>query len=765
MFGSFARFLVRRRVVVLIAAVVAFALSGIFGRGVERNLTSGGFADPGTDSIRAAEVLDREFTGGSRNLVLLVTAEEGVDRPAAVRAGMALTEELASEEGIASVESYWSLRVPALASTDGTQALVLGEILGDEDEVIERLEQLTATYTRSDDVLDVSVGGFAEAFRQVSETVRADLTRAELIAFPIVLILLLLIFRSVVAALLPLAVGAVAVVGTIAILQLLAGVTDVAVYALNLTTALGLGLAIDYSLFIVSRFREELARGLAVDDAVVRTLETAGKTVVFSGGTVAISLAALLVFPQVFMRSFAYSGIAVTGIAVGGATAALPALLAVLGRRVDSLRILRRRPVAEGEGRWHRIAVAVMRRPIPIATMVTAFLVLVGAPFLHVNFGSVDDRVLPAENPARRVAEEQRDNFAGNESAPVTIVAAGIGNPRVRKTEIHEYAIALSTVEGVERVDALTGSYIDGARVIPANPTSVHYASSGSTWLSAVPAVEPISAEAKRMVADLRAVEPPFNGVLVGGLSAEVFDSQESLLRRLPVAIGAIAAITFGVLFLMVGSLFVPVKALVMNTLSLTTMFGAMVWIFQEGHLSRLLGFTATGALDLNIPILMFCLAFGLSMDYEVFLLSRIREEYDRTGDNATAVAMGLEKTGGIVTAAAALIAVVFIAFATSRITIIKLFGIGLALAVIVDATLVRALLVPATMKLAGEVNWWLPRPLRRIYQRYGIHEDGRARGEAEVLPMPSGEPQPPGTVRPERRTREEEPELERRYP
>ncbi len=724
MLTSLGWFLVRRRVVVCAAAVVALVVCGALGSGVAQKLTSGGLLDPGAESSRAAEALGRDFGQEERNLLLLVTAQEGVDDPAVARAGRALTRELAAEAGVVDVESYWTLRAPTLASTDGTQALVVGRILGDEDEVGRRVERLAAAYTRSDDLLRVAVGGPAEVFRQVLETSESDLVRAEAIAFPITLALLLLVFGSVVAALLPLAVGGLAVVGTFALLALLTGVTDVSIYALNLTTGLSLGLAIDYSLFVVSRFREELAAGADVGNAVVTTVRTAGKTVAFSSATVAISLSALLIFPQAFMRSFAYVGIAVTGIALLGALVVLPALLAVLGRRVDSLRIGRQRAVVAGQGRWHRIAVVVMRRPVPIATAVVALLVLLGLPFLGVEFGGTDDRVLPAGNPARLVAEDLRENFAGQEFSAATVVVPGDEDLAIdSRRELNSYAAELSAVDGVQRVDAATGFYIDGTRVAPAGPIAERFASQAGTWLSVVPAVEPISPAGAAMVADLRAVDAPFGDVLVGGSSAVFVDARESLLARVPAAVGIIAAVTFLLLFLMFGSLLVPTKALVLNLLSLTAMFGAMVWVFQDGHLSGLLGFTPTGTLDLTIPILMFCMAFGLSMDYEVFLLSRMKEEHDRHGDNAAAVAMGLEKTGGIVTAAAALLAAVLLTFATSGITLVKLFTIGLALAVVMDATLVRMCLVPAFMKLAGEANWWLPRPLRRIYDRFGISD------------------------------------------
>ena len=729
MLTALARAVTRHRRLVLLAAVALLVLSAIVGGGVADDLTTGGFADPDAEASRAADVLATEFDQGAANVVLLATAPDGVDAPAAAAAGLDLTDRLAAEPDVVDVVSYWSLRAPPLAAADGGQAMVLGRITGSEDHVTERAGELTEAFTGTHDGLTVAVGGTAEVFRQVGETVEADLVRAESIAFPITLLLLLFVFGSVVAALLPLAVGGLAVLGTFLVLSLLTGVTDVSIYALNLTTALGLGLAIDYSLFIVSRYREELAIGQPVRDAVIRTVRTAGRTVLFSGATVAISLAALLIFPQVFMRSFAYAGIAVVGVALLGSVVVLPALLMVLGRRIDSLRVRRTHPAVAGEGRWHRIATTVMRRPLPIATVVVVLLVVLGLPFLRVEFGQADDRVLPVGNAAREVADDLRDGFTGNEAGAATVVARG-------DRDVSGYAAALSQIDGVARVDTVEGSYVDGAPVAPATPASARFAGDDVTWLSVVPSVEPVSPGGERLVGDLRAVDAPFDEVLVGGPSAELVDGKAALFERVPWAIGLIAVVTFVLLFLMFGSLLVPLKALVLNALSLTAMFGAMVWIFQDGNLSRELGFTATGTLDTSMPILMFCMAFGLSMDYEVFLLSRIKEEHDRTGDNTAAVAMGLERTGRIVTAAAALLAIVFIAFATSGVTFIKLVGIGLALAIVMDATLVRATLVPAFMRLAGRANWWAPRPLRRLYERAGIGE-----GEPPTRAAPAGGP------------------------
>ncbi|MGH3923562.1 MAG: MMPL family transporter, partial [Pseudonocardiaceae bacterium] len=566
MIAWLAQFLVRRRTMVILATTLVLVVCGFFGSGVASKLTSGGFEDPNAESSTAAEVLEREFGRGSSNLHLLVTTPAGVDDPAVTQAGLALTRELANEAGVIDVRSYWSQRATPLASTDGTEALILGRILGDEDEVATRVEQLVTIYTRSNDQFDVTVGGSAAIAGQLRDTIESDQVRAETVAFPVLLLLLVLVFGSVGAALLPLAVGAIAVVGTLAILRLLTGVTDVSVYALNLTAGLGLGLAIDYSLFMVSRFREELAAGLSVDEAVVRTVRTAGRAVAFSGILVAISLAALLIFPQVFMRSFAYAGLTVVAVAMVGALIVLPALLAILGHRVNAVRIWRRHPTPAVESRWHRIAVAVMRRPISVATGVVAVLLLLGAPFLNVEFGGVDSRVLPADNPARVVSEEVRENFAGNESAAVTVVVPDRGDPTADRARIATYARELSLVAGVARVDAATGSYLSGQRVTP-NPAAASHLSAEGTWLSVIPAVEPISPAAKTLVADLRAVDPPFEDVLIGGPSAAFVDSQQSLFRLLPVAIGMIATVTFILLFLMFGSLFVPTKAILLNVL------------------------------------------------------------------------------------------------------------------------------------------------------------------------------------------------------
>ncbi|MFA9446583.1 MMPL family transporter [Egicoccus sp. AB-alg6-2] len=767
-------FVVRHRWQVLAVTLALLAVAGMVGGDVASRLSAGGFDDPQAESSRAADLLADRFKGGVPNLVVVVdatdlaaspavaanaepTAATGddrsgpgtmpgsalVDHPEVAAAAQRLVTALAAEEGVAEVVSYWTLgNVPPLRSTDGTQALVLARIEGDGNASQHTGARLHASYDGTFDGLGVDVGGQAVTFTTITETVEEDLFTAEMIALPITLVLLVLVFGSVVAGLLPLAIGGFAILGTFLVLRVVTGFAEVSIFALNFTTAIGLGLAIDYALLVVSRYREELALGFEVPEAIRRTVATAGRTVIVSAATVASSLAALLVFRIAFLRSFAYAGIAVVALAAIGAVVLLPALLAVVGRNVDRLRVRRVRTLTEGEGVWHRIATTVMRRPIPVATTVIALLVFVGAPFLGIQLGFPDDRVLQPGSEARTVGDTLREAFDTSESGALTVVAdrVDVTDPVVADG-LDGYARTVSALAGVARVDAATGTYLAGTRVAPPTPLAQRLVAADATYLSVIPSVEPVSPDGEVLVAEVRALDAPFE-VLVGGASAELVDGKAGLVDRLPLALALIAAITFVVLFLQFGSILVPVKAIVLNLLSLSATFGAMVWVFQDGHLAGLLGFTPTGTIVTTMPVLMFCIAFGLSMDYEVFLLSRIKEEHDRGRDNAGAVAMGLEKTGRIVTAAALLIGVVFIAFAVSRVSFMQLFGIGMALAVLVDAFLVRATLVPAFMRLAGGANWWAPAPLRRLHERFGISEHVRldppsAATTPDVVPTP----------------------------
>ncbi len=726
-FVHLGRFVIRARWWILGAALVFFVAAGSYGLDVASRLSSGGFSDPGSQSAKASEYLTETLGSGTPNVIVLVTPKEGttVDDPAVVAAGVALTQELAAQPGVDQAASYWTLgNAPPLRSATGSSALVLAQTSGDDEEVREEVAVLSEKFSRDGDIVVTRVGGVSEAFREVTDTIERDLRKAELLALPLTLLVLLFVFRSVVSALLPLAVGALSIVGTMTVLKLLAGSTTVSIFALNLTTALGLGLAVDYSLLLVSRLREERAQGHSADEAVVRTVVTAGRAVVFSGLTVAVSLGALLVFPVPFLRSFAYAGIGVVAMAVIAAVIVLPAMLAALGDRVNSLAIHGRhleesaaRPPEQS--RWYRIAQFVMKRPVTIGVVLISLLLFIGTPVLRLATGTADDRVLPSSAGARQVGDQLRTDYSSKDIAALAVVFPE-GTPD--DAQLEAYAIALSLTEGVSRVDTSTGVYVQGVKLTDAAIITDRYRTDAGPWVSVVPSVEPLSPAGEKLTGDVRAVVAPVP-VLVGGTAPQLVDMKEAVVERLPWAVAVIALATFVLLFLSFGSVLVPIKALVLNTLSLSATFGAMVWIFQDGHLSGLLDFTPTGTLELTIPILMFCIAFGLSMDYEVFLLSRIKEERDRSGDNDRAVAIGLARTGRIITAAAATISIVFLALATSSISLIKLFGIGLTIAVLVDATLVRATLVPAFMKLAGDANWWAPRWMKRIYERAGMSE------------------------------------------
>ena len=719
----FARLVLRRRKVVLWATLALVIAAGAVGGGVIDKLSSGGFLDSGTESARAAAELSDRFGTGAPSLVVLVSAPLGVDDPDLQGRAVRLGRSLAAEPGVTDVLSYWGTpdapAVPTLRTRPGDKGLILVRIGGDENAVADRMKTLGPAYEDRPEGLDVQLGGPAQASVELFDQTEKDLVKAEAIAFPIVLVLLVLIFGGIVAATLPLVLGGVVVLGVFLVLRILTGFTDVSVLATNVASGLGLGLSIDYSLFLITRYREELRAGATTEAALVTAMRTAGRTVLFSALTVALALSGLLVVPFYFLRSFAYAGIPTALLAAAAALVVLPALLAVLGPRIDRWRVLKSRDHAPENGFWHRLATFVMRRPVPILTAAIAVLLLLGAPFLHLRMSLADDRVLPASTSAHAVGDVVRQEFGAQESQALTVVLTG----PVPAAPVAEYAGRLSGLAGVARVDSVAGSFVRGARVVPAGPGSARFAREGATYLSVVPADEALSAQGEDLVGRVRA-QPAPAAALVGGPAAELVDSLDSLTGRLPWVFGIVAASAMVLLFLLTGSVLLPVKALVLNTLSLSATFGVLVWGFQEGHLQGWVGdFTATGAITWTVPILLFCIAFGLSMDYEVFLLSRIKEEYDRTGDNTRAVVGGLERTGRLVTAAAALIAVVFLGFVSSGITYLKAIGLGLAIAVVVDATIVRGLLVPAFMRLAGRANWWAPGPLRRLHGHIGLRE------------------------------------------
>ncbi|MDT0320053.1 MMPL family transporter [Streptomyces millisiae] len=715
----------RRRRAVLVVGAILFAIAAAIGAGAQSALSLSRFEAPGSESDRAEDVLREEFGDGSPNFLLLVTAKEGtVDDAAVADAGRALTEELAEEPLVTTVGSYWTRgNTPTLASEDRTQALVVAWLAGDATEVREELADVSPEFTRDEALITVQPGGQDEIFRQVSDESRQDFLRAEAVIIPVVLVLLVWAYRRWSAAGLTLGVGLFSVLATLAILRGVTAFVEVSTFAANLALVLGLGLGIDYSLFVIARFREESAAGRDKLAAAARTVETAGRTVLFSGITVAASLAALFAFPFPFLQSFAYGGIAVVLTAAFGAVVLLPAALAAVGHRV-----LRPRPPATTtdvtQGRWYRSTLRVMRRPLLYGLPVLVVLLALGAPFLGAQFGLPDERVLPADAASRVTQEQIRENFPTEVTDGLQIVATGVDQPTGAATD--EYAALLSEQPGVFQVDAPTGSYVDGTRVgeNPAEPG--RFATDDAVRLTVVADRPALEGDMTELVADIRAVDAPYD-VLVGGFPAAMTDFREALLDRLPLVVAIILVVTFVIIFLMTGSVLIPAKATVANVLSLTVMFGSLVWVFQDGNLSGLLDFTPAGRMEPSIPILMFCIAYGLSMDYEVFIMARVKEEYDRTGDNTAAVAAGIQRSAPLITAAAGILALTFAAYVTGSVVFLKQLGVGMALAVLVDALLIRTVLVPAAMRLAGDANWWAPGPLRRLHERFGLREAGPA--------------------------------------
>ena len=721
---------------VLIVAVVLLALCGVYGFGAAQHLLSGGYSDPNSESAQAQQVLDDTFERGGVQVVLKLDGPPGMDmaQDATARAvGTELIRELDQldyvQQPILSVWTSPTLR-SELVSRDGSSALIIATLDGGEELAPAHAKEIESRFTGERQGISVRVGGQGMVFEQVNDQTTRDLAVAEGIAIPISFLVLIVVFGGAIAAALPVVIGIVAIVATFALLRLIAAFTDVSIFALNLTTAMGLALAIDYTLLLLTRYREEVAGGRERPDAIVVTLSTAGRTVAFSAVTVALALCALAIFPMYFLRSFAYAGLGVVAVAAVSALVLTPAILMVLGDRIDAadvrkpLRRLFRRPTpvpkTTEETWWYRAVQWVLRHAVPVAAVTTAFLLVLGAPFLSINFGFPDDRVLPPGASAHAIQQEIRDDFEDNLTGTITIVASGSTDT----AQLGDYTRALSTVPDVASASSSAGTFADGRPIGPGDPAATR----GDKHIVTVTTDrEPMSDAAREQLDAVRAVAVPTGfAVQITGLAATNQDTVQSIYDHLPWVLAVIAIATFILLFLFTGSIVLPLKALVLNILSLSATFGAMVWFFQDGHLGGL-GTTATGYLVATMPVLMFCIAFGLSMDYEVFLLGRIREEWlksDRTREASDhAVALGLAKTGRVITAAALLMSIVFAGIAASEVSFMRMFGVGLTLAVLMDATLIRMLLVPAFMRLAGRANWWAPTPLRRLHDRIGLSE------------------------------------------
>jgi RND superfamily putative drug exporter len=719
-FGWLGDFVYRRSRLILIITGLFVVVAGILATGAMGKVKVGGYLDSSSESSVAAERIDSQF-GGQYNLLFRVQPHNGsLDSADVTAEGTRLTTELTGEKTLGNVASYFTTRLPELKSADGSSALIIAHVAGDEDTALKNTQSLYDRYRTSAGPVTVSLGGVQGVARDVFEDVQSSLVIAEAIAVPVTLLLLLLAFGSVVAALLPLVIGLLAIVGTFGEISILGGATDVSIFAVNLTTALGLGLGIDYALFMVARFRERLTAGDEVRDAVSATVRSAGRTILFSALTVAAALATMAVFPLYYLRSLAFAGVGVVIVAALAGMFVVPALLCVLGHRVNALKLPWTKTVRGSDAPfWGRMARRVNKRPALAALPVVLVLLVLAIPVLHVQFGNVDDRVLPAGTESRAVDDAVRTQFSGFDASAVQVVAEG----QLDKPTLTSYAETLSSMPAVTGVQSSAGTFVRG-RLAASLPTDAVRGKPDAQWLSVSTSLEPKSDATLDFVKTLRDVPAPAGAkVLVGGTDAELIDTQDAIGQRLPLAVVIIVLITFVVLFLFTGSVLQPLRALVLNCLSLAATYGVVVWGFQDGHIANLLGSTPQ-PVDTAITVLIFCVVFGVCMDYEVFLISRIKELHDAGASNAEALKSGMTRTGRIVSVAAGLLAVVFFSFLTSSISFLQLFGLAAGVAILIDAILVRGVLVPAAITLMGRTAWWSPPALLRLHQRVGVTEE-----------------------------------------
>lgn len=752
MFKAWGNFVFRQRWLVLAVGVIFLIISAVYGTTLFSKLKSGGFYDPNADSTKVMNEIPTLLGRDPAQLLVLFSAKDNstVDSPIFQSAVQSTLAKVQGKDGVGTITTFYSTGATQLVSSDKHRTYAVVGLTGDDDKQAATLKTLRPLLTSS--TLQVQLSGSPAINEEISNQVSKDLETAESASFPILAVLLIIIFGSLVASVLPLAVGGLVIMGAFLVLRIVANFSDISIFAINVITILGLGMAIDYSLFMVSRFREELMRqNDDVNKAIIKTMQTAGRTVVFSAMTVIISLLSLLVFPQMFLQSMGLGGAAAVAVAMLAALTILPAMLALLGRKINALSIRslfrrsKKQPTTKtSNGFWYTLSEFVMKRPVSVIVVTLVILIWVGLPFIRVNLSATDERSLPMGSEARTVLSILNTDFPRNETTPIQILVTTNGNATsaANLNTLYDYTHEIQQVAGVRRVDSLVtfnpqmqkADYVAFYANAPqANQVAAQFAKGNYTLINVLYDSDTQSAATQNIVRNLRKL-PVAAGmsVLVGGQTAYLVDLLNSLAQSIPVALALIIAAVFVLLFLMLGSLVVPLKAVLLNVLSLSVSFGALVWGFQDGNLAGLLNFTSTGSIDSTQPVLVFAIAFGLSMDYEVFLLSRIKENYERTGDTRLAVATGVQKTGGIITSAAILLVVVIGSFMTGQILFIKQIGLGLGLAVLVDATIVRTLLVPATMRLLGRYNWWSPRPLAALYKRLNLAEVEHDEVEAE---------------------------------
>jgi RND superfamily putative drug exporter len=695
-FEKLGHVVVRRRKSMVILFIVGVLTAGTFGSMVFSRLDSGGYSNPDSDSYQVYNYLNKNLKVADPNIVVVVDSGDlPVTDPTVAAKAQVLETEMAKAPGVTKVVSYWNTGgEKTLAATDGKAAYIL--VYGGGEAFTPESQDMGAYFQKNfdgkRDGLTIYSGGVGVVGNAINKKIADDLKIAEAISIPLTFILLVLVFGAMAASAMPLIVGVSAILGAFFLLYLISLVTSVSVYSLNLTTGLGLGLGIDYALLIVNRFREELHRGKSVEDSIVDTMASAGKTVFYSGLTVLVTLFSLTFFPLPFLKSFGYAGVSVVAIAVAGALFGLPPILAMLGKKVDKGVVRRSAITHKDEGRWAQTARLVMKRPVAVVLLSLIVIGILAAPIKNIAFSQGDARILPASNPAAIATAIQESRFESNIATIDILILNGAG----REAEVSSYIEEIKKVSGIVSV---------------AEPQTIR----SDIRITAYESMLPRSPEAQKLINELRDVPAPV-GTLIGGVAADYTDTQEGISQTLPLAFGWIAISVLILLFVFTGSIILPIKAVLLNVLSLAATMGVMTWIFVDGNLQWLVGsFTVTGTLDTSIVILIFVVVFGLSMDYELFLLSRIREEHLLGRSNVESVATGLQRSARIITAAAVILAVVFAAFVTSGVTSIKMMGFGVAFAVILDATLIRALLVPALMRLLGERNWWAPKAMQRF--------------------------------------------------
>lgn len=697
MFEKLGKFIVKRSKIVLLVFILATLAAGAIGSQAFGRLDSGGYSDKNSESSKAADYVINKFKVQEPIVTLVVDSTTSIDDPAVAAKGVALEKQVQAVAGVSKTYSYWSTGgAPTMKSVDGKAAFILiyGKLKSDDFDGLSKLGAvIQEKFDGKFQGLDVYASGPGVVTHAINHRIEKDLALAETIAIPLTFILLLFVFGALVASAMPLFVGVTAILGSFFLIYLFTHFTSVSIFALNLITGLGLGLGIDYALLMVNRFREELHHGKSVSESVETTVATAGKTVFYSGLTVFVTMASLLFFPLNFLKSFGLAGIAVISLAVGGAIIALPALLMLLGHKVDKGVIRKGAITPKEDGRWAHTARNVMRRPIPVVIACLVVLGILAAPVVNIAFAQVDSRVLPATDRAAISSQVIDSRFNGQVSSPIEVVVPnGVG----REAEINTFLDQVKKVDGIVRV---------GAFEIYGKDIRVQIISS----------IASRSTQSEVVIHAIRDLKKPA-GALIGGSAADFTDSQDGIARTLPLSLGWIALTVLILIFIFTGSIILPIKAVLLNAMSLIATLGAITWIFIDGHLKWLVGdFTVTGTLDTGSVILVAVVVFGLSMDYELFLLSRIREEHLSGKSNVESVAVGLQRSARIITAAAMLLAVVFATFMTSGVTSIKMLGFGVSLAVILDATLVRALLVPALMRIFGERNWWAPKWMQKF--------------------------------------------------